>query len=388
MGNFRNTNPEQDPPSASRFHKALVFSNALQQLPSWLIVTLMVLFAALTALVWPDSWVPFLYLTVSALNWTLLWALPRLKLSFGPDRPSALALALLMGVIVGVFGVLRLPEWTAYAALAVVTLIAFYSTYIEPFNLRVTHQTLTVKGLPADHPPLRLLHLGDLHLERITPRERKLNRLVAELAPDVIVFSGDFVNLSYAHDAKAYDGIREIIGAWRAPQGVYCVPGTPAVEPLARVKQFVKGLPNLRLLVDEWARVPLDGGAALHVCGLYTTHQLERDRRTLQKLAAKMPPDGVRLMLTHAPDTAPEADAAGFDLYVCGHTHGGQLRLPIVGALFTASQLGKEFAIGRKDLAQTTVYTTRGIGLEGLGAPRARFLCPPEIILWEIRGTL
>lgn len=99
------------------------------------------------------------------------------------------------------------------------------------------------------------------------------------------------------------------------------------------------------------------------------------------------PRSGLKLLLTHAPDIAPDADALGIDLYLCGHTHGGQIRLPLIGALASASHLGKRFVMGRYEMVNATVYTSRGVGMEGLGAPRARFLCPPEIILWEIQGT-
>jgi predicted MPP superfamily phosphohydrolase len=82
----------------------------------------------------------------------------------------------------------------------------------------------------------------------------------------------------------------------------------------------------------------------------------------------------------------PQARRAGVDLYLCGHTHGGQIRLPLIGALVTSSKFWKRYEMGRYVEANTTLYVSRGIGMEGMGAPRARFLCPPEIELFEIRG--
>jgi len=74
-------------------------------------------------------------------------------------------------------------------------------------------------------------------------------------------------------------------------------------------------------------------------------------------------------------------------LQLSGHTHGGQVRLPVYGALYAASLYGKRFESGRRQVGDLTLYVTRGIGLEGKSAPRVRFLCPPEIILWEINGA-
>jgi predicted MPP superfamily phosphohydrolase len=160
------------------------------------------------------------------------------------------------------------------------------------------------------------------------------------------------------------------------------VPGTPRVEPLARVQAFVRDLPAITLLVDRWARVDTPAGM-LHISGVTTTHHLPADRAALAALGPA-PGDGLRLLIAHSPDIAPEAAAAGFDLMLCGHTHGGQIVLPLIGPLFSGSAYGRRFIRGRYRLGRMTLYVTRGLGMEGWGAPRARLLCPPEITVWTI----
>ncbi len=381
-----------DPMGESRFHKVLVFTDNLQRLPSLVLILLFLLFALILTLVWSaDSGLPELYLMAVAVNWVILWLLPRTGRSYGPEKASALAIALVLlvtSLLSGLIGIVTdridIAHSLAFLSMIGMTGLVFYSTWIEPFNLRVTRQTLTSRKLQPGKS-VRVLHLGDLHLEHITPRERHLNRMIETLQPDLIVFSGDFVNLSNTYDPATFNEIREIISEWRAPLGVYCVPGTYTVEPLERVREFTQGLDNLRLLTDEQLTIQTDAGP-LHLIGMVTRHILERDQRTFARLMSGAPSGVFTLLLTHAPDVAPDANTAGVDLYVCGHTHGGQIRLPLIGALFSGSHLGKQFVMGRYDLGQTTLYTSRGIGLEGLGAPRARFLCPPEIIAWEIRG--
>ena len=376
----------------SLLHKLLVGTNRLQELPTAAFAALLAANALIVGWLWlhlsPEAGLAagLLHFSASLANWGLLWALPRAGRSYGPDKPSALALTLVLAlwfVVVGFFATSPAALLLAGLAAAALTLVVFYATWIEPFRLGVTRQKLVVSG--ADAPCLTLLHLGDLHLERESGRERRLNALIEQLEPDLIVFSGDFVNLSYTWNETAKADIRRVIGGWRAPLGVYCVPGTPVVEPLPRVVEFVQGLDHLTLLTNRWTTVETPCGA-LHIFGHVTTHDLPTDRRALAEHLSSMPPDGVRLLLSHSPDVAPEAAAAGFDLYLCGHTHGGQIRLPIIGALFSSSHLGNRFIMGRYSLGQMTLYTTRGIGMEGLGAPRARFLCPPEIVLWEIRS--
>ena len=74
------------------------------------------------------------------------------------------------------------------------------------------------------------------------------------------------------------------------------------------------------------------------------------------------------------------------ELYLCGHTHGGQIRMTMYGAILTSSALGKQYEMGRYVEQGTTLYISRGIGLEGLSAVRMRLLCPPEIIMFTLSG--
>jgi len=379
-----------DPLEDKLLHKLLVNTARMQRTPALAVAALIVFNAALVALVWlplpAGLWMVALYGLAIVGNWWLLSELPRRGLSYGPDRPSVMALAIVGMAALALLGVVGLPAWVGALFLAVITAIVYYSTWVEPFRLGVTYQQLTTPKWSSNAPPLRVLQVGDMHIERVTPRERHLNRLISELKPDVIVYTGDFVNLSNTDDPVSEAAIREVIGAWHAPQGVYCVTGTPLVEPLERVQAFVRNLDNLKLLPNQWLTVGTPSGK-LNLLGLVVTHDMDRDRDLLRKMMLSAPPDGLHLLLMHPPDIAPEANELGVDLYLCGHTHGGQIRLPLIGALFSSSHLGNRFIMGRYELGRTTLYTARGVGLEGLGAPRARFLCPPEIVLWEIKGS-
>ncbi|MBE0695350.1 MAG: hypothetical protein IH586_00335, partial [Anaerolineaceae bacterium] len=109
-----------------------------------------------------------------------------------------------------------------------------------------------------------------------------------------------------------------------------------------------------------------------------------RDPSTLRRLAADIQPDAFTLLLYHPPDLIYEASLVGIDLYLCGHTHGGQIRMPLYGAIVTASAFGKQFEAGKYQLGPTVLYVSRGLGMEGGFAPRARFLAPPEIVVVDL----
>ncbi|MPN56705.1 hypothetical protein SDC9_204396 [bioreactor metagenome] len=124
----------------------------------------------------------------------------------------------------------------------------------------------------------------------------------------------------------------------------------------------------------------------LQITGLTCTHLPERDLTTLQTFYSP-DPAALNILLYHSPDFAPQAAGQGFNLQLSGHTHGGQVRLPLFGALYAASLYGKQFESGRYLLKDMTLYVTRGLGMEGGIAPRVRLFCRPELIVWQITGT-
>lgn len=320
---------------------------------------------------------------VFLLDWLLLALLPRFGRSYGPPKPPALILAVMRTAFA------FLPGPIAVMLQAIGTLLVIYGFWIEPHRLQLTHQKLRSSKLKPGHP-LRVLHLGDLHVERITAREKLLNRYVQDLKPDIVLFSGDVLNLSYIDDPKAWQAARAVMGAWQAPGGVYVVTGSPAVDMEHVFPKLMENMQNLHWLRDEHTTVHLNGHT-IDILGLTCSHKPHLDGPKLEELVEKAgsgrKESPFTILLYHTPDLAPNAANTGvIDLQVSGHTHAGQIRLPWFGAAFAGSLYGKRFEWGRMQVGKMVLYVTRGIGLEGKAAPRVRFLCPPEIVLWEIDG--
>ncbi len=307
-------------------------------------------------------------------DWMMLAALPQVGKSYGPPNAPTLILACLR-VIPALFPV----PWT-FLAQILGTLFVIYGFWIEPHHIRVTRQALYSRKLKTTQP-LRLLHFGDLHVERLTGRERQLLDPVHSLAPDLILFSGDFLNLSNVHDPVAWEQTRTIFRRLSAPLGVFAVSGSPPVDKPEIVAKLLKDL-EVRWLRDEQVTLNYQG-QAIDLVGITCTHKPFTDAAKLDAIV-KDKPEHLSILLYHSPDLAPEAALRGMDLQLSGHTHGGQVRLPLFGALYTASLYGKRLEVGRRRVNGLTLYVTRGVGMEGMGAPRVRLLCPPEVVLWEI----
>jgi len=333
--------------------------------------------AGLVALTWASDWVA-------------LALLPRYGRSWGPVTPSLLALTALR-VFLSWFFAWTLGRWVApYLALAVFTCamgllsgVLIYATWVEPFRVVITQQTLRLERWTT--VPLRILHISDLHFEGDSPRERAVLAQVKVLRPDLILLTGDYLNISSVYDATAQSGARAWLAQLSASLGVYAVTGSAPVDVAGIVPEIFAGLP-IHWLRDAASPVKWNG-CTLWLMGVTCTVGSERDAAALAKVHAEIPAGAPTILLYHTPDLMPQVVDLGIDLYLAGHTHGGQLCLPFYGALFTSSQWGKKYEGGRTQEGQTTLYVSRGLGMEGLGAPRARLLAPPELILWELRNA-
>jgi predicted MPP superfamily phosphohydrolase len=226
---------------------------------------------------------------------------------------------------------------------------------------------------------VRIVQLSDIHVERTTRRELALPGLVASLHPDMIVLTGDYLNKSFTHDARAASDLRQLLGQLHAPLGIYAINGN--TEPFWQVDELLAGL-DIHLLENEVVRVPALGDHFVIVGVNYA--QWLFDQIQLQILMEQVKPDDFTLLLYHTPDLAYAASDLHVSLYLAGHTHGGQVRLPLFGALFTNSRFGKTFEMGLYHVGQTTLYVTRGLGMSGDFSPRIRFLCPPEVTVVDL----
>lgn len=341
----------------------------------------LLLLAALTVLANLPRWLlsgtfhwQSLFLLVFLLSdWLLIGLLPRLHLSFGPTKTIVLILACLRALF------WLLPLGIALTAEIIGTILILYGCTYEPFHLDI-HTEVSVTPKRFAPPSLKVLHLGDLHVERWTRREEEIVRRARELQPDLILFSGDVLNLSYLHDPVAQQDARRFFRALSAPLGIYGVSGSPAVD-LSELFPTLLADTSFQRLDNECVEIG-------HLCvwGLTCSHDPAQDEQRLQEMLSRHPLNSQRfnLLLHHSPDLAPLAARYGFDLQLAGHTHGGQVCLPGYGALFTGSLYGKTFESGHYQVNGMELYVTRGLGLEGAIAPRVRTFCRPEMIWWEL----
>jgi uncharacterized protein len=390
--------PKEDILLKGLTHKVMLFFNWPTFLPLWGMGLLFLLLAGLVVPVWGLLLANVgLALAAAALlllfilaDVALLVQLPHRRISFGPWQAQAFALAvprLLAALLLGLPAAWWGGEWglgLLLVAQVAGTLLLYYGAVVEPHRLTLTALTLKTDRLPVGSEPIRVLHISDLHIERWTKRETAVLDLVQQAQPDLIVISGDYVNLSYNQDPQTQQLVIDLLRQLSAPHGVYAVMGSPPVDLRETVLPIFAEV-DVTLLRWGWQVVEMGNGRSLAILGMDCTHHLPTDRARLDRLHQIAPNGMPQLFLYHSPELMPEVAEREIDLYLCGHTHGGQVRLPLLGPILTSSQLGRRYVMGLYREGRTHLYVSRGIGLEGLSAPRVRFLAPPEMTLVTIR---
>jgi len=249
--------------------------------------------------------------------------------------------------------------------------------FLEPRNLVSEHIDIRLKRLPEEFRGFRIAQISDVHFGPYMGKsglERAL-QLAQSFRPDLLALTGDFVS----HPFGGSNGSR----------------GAHFAEPCADVLVAVKGIPVLAILGnhDHWNNaaiveaalndrgievlrnrsIPLERGyGRIWIAGVDDALVRAAD---LGKTLRDVPRSETTLLLAHEPDFADYAARFPVDLQLSGHSHGGQVRLPGIGALILPD-LAKKYPIGLNQVGSLQVYTNRGLGVIN---PPVRFYCPPEV---------
>ncbi|MGC4115749.1 MAG: metallophosphoesterase [Myxococcales bacterium] len=258
-----------------------------------------------------------------------------------------------------------------FGGLFVVELGCFaWAVFVEPGWLEVTHLEVKTPLLAAGKR-LRIVHFSDTHIDGPSAVIDSLPERVAKLKPDLIVFTGDA-----ATEDEDLEKFRAILRQMPAPLGRYLVRGNH--ETWRHNKGGVFGDAGIELV----GRAVTTPGGELTLCGAVFGFG-ER----LDDCLRAAPEDRPTLVAYHSPDLVEDLAPFKPTLYLAGHTHGGQIRMPFFGALVTLSKFDKKYEMGEYRVGETTLYVNRGVGFEPRPAPAIRFLCRPELALIELVGT-
>jgi uncharacterized protein len=257
-----------------------------------------------------------------------------------------------------------------YGVLGLVSMV--YIALVEPARPRLERVTLRLPALPPQLDGLRVGQISDCHLG-MPHSARNLAWAVEQMGrerPELIALTGDFVSRR-----RAIPKIAPLLRGLDAPLGIYAIPGNHDYwESLADVHAAL-ALNGIPLLINEHRRLRWNG-ADLWLAALDDLWDGQPD---LDVALHGVPRGACTLLLSHAPDSADEAARRGVAAQLSGHTHGGHMRLPLLGP-FALPRFGWRYAMGGYRVGAMELYVSRGLS----GGP-FRLLCPPEATIFTLR---
>ena len=262
---------------------------------------------------------------------------------------------------------------------AIAIAVISYSFHIEPNWIEVVELEETLPRLAPELDGFKVALISDLHVGRLMGRDHllKIVEQVNQQNPDLVAITGDFVT----HHPDRYAEI--LIDGLQGLSSQH-----PTVGVLGNHDYWSDPVEVRRILaagnvfeLNNSVYAAKQGNGALMVAGVDDVWSGKPD---LEAVLQQLPTEGAAILLVHEPDFADTSAPTGrFDLELSGHSHGGQIRFPFVGAPLLPPY-GKRYPTGRYQVGNMVQYTNRGVGMVQLGA---RLLCRPEITVLTLKAA-
>lgn len=249
-------------------------------------------------------------------------------------------------------------------------LLGCYSIFIEPNKLEVNHykiQDTQLKGI-------KVVFASDFHIKPYQQKRLdKIIELINAETPDLVLSAGDFVSGHNEKMTMPIEDIAKSLGKVKSKYGFYTTLGNH--DTWQDAERITKALEanGIKVLANENVPIQLSN-QKFYIAGI---EDLMTGKPDIYKAI-----NGVKaptILLTHSPDMFVKVPE-NINLTLAGHTHGGQIRLPFIGPIFTASNFGDKYSKGLIEENGRKLITTTGIGTSILPV---RFNCLPEIVVIE-----
>jgi len=260
--------------------------------------------------------------------------------------------------------------------------LGFYASHVEPFQMGTNTVVVPVPAVRTGQQAVRVGVLSDIQNNRVGAHEWDAVREIMLEKPDIILFAGDLFQGDDAEFDENVADFRELMAQLSAPLGVYAVRGN--TEEREQMEEMLRGTGVNFLFNDE---VQLQKGRRTITLAGTDYHLSYRQPQELIDNMERPGSDDIRILLSHTPDVLELVQPnTRIDLVVSGHTHGGQIALPIIGPVFDNVEVPRSVSGGGLSRYQNKrIYVSTGVGMERRQAPQVRFGVPPRVDLLVFR---
>lgn len=239
-------------------------------------------------------------------------------------------------------------------------------------DFKIVKRDVSLTNLDPFWEGKKILHLSDTHLDGIPGLLERLQKELPRLEYDLCFYTGDFRFGKGAYHPAQLAPTLQLLDTIKAPLGVYGVLGNhdfiDQVEPLENE--------GMKVLLNE----SIDLGHNLYLAGVDDPHLYKCE--DLDEAFKDIPESAVKVLLVHSPECVVGAASKKADAYFCGHTHGGQIGLPLIGKPFTNARCKRKYTSGHFEYSGMEGYTHNGTGASSVAA---RFNCPSEIVIHTLK---
>lgn len=260
-----------------------------------------------------------------------------------------------------------------------------YSRYIATSGLVTNEIVINDNNIPTSFDGLKIVHFSDLHYTRVITKER-VNDIVKEINlinPDIVVFTGDLVDTDKVLTEDDKNFLIESLSNINSTYGKYAIYGNHDIANNSENIIDIYNKSDFNLLENEYDVIYSKNNDKLFIGGLNSvSHELEDINKVMSYYDTNDNTNTYNIILLHEPDYADNIINSydNVNLILAGHSHGGQVRLPIIGALYTPKN-GHKYVKGYYDLNGTSLYVTSGIGVSRYNF---RLFNKPEINFYRL----
>lgn len=240
-------------------------------------------------------------------------------------------------------------------------------------NINCVHHSIAFESLPASFHKFRILHLTDLHIDGNPLMLDPLIEQISKVEYDICLITGDFRFCTHGKISGLITPLKKLIEVIKAPYGIYATLGNHDSQSMVEVFEKM----DIVMLINESVKIRKDIDEIV-LTGIDDVHYYYTDNAIH---AMEQSPDGFKIAMVHSPEMFDIAADNYYSLYLCGHTHAGQICLPGGKPVFKHLYTGKNLTKGFWKLNGLIGYTSAGCGTSGIPI---RFNCKGEITLFTL----
>ena len=264
------------------------------------------------------------------------------------------------------------------AIVPVLKLSGLYNRGLQnAIDIKKRQFTFVDPALPHVFEGFKILFLSDLHIDGNDQLLEPLWAVLDTIEADICLLGGDYRFRIHGQFRKVIDRFQKMVVHIHSKHGIVGILGNhdswEMIKPLERL--------GIVMLINESIEIKV-GTESIWILGLDDPHYYECD--DYSKANQEVPDDCFRILLVHSTRTLLNLDTQYVNLYLCGHTHAGQISFPVVGPIITHSHLKGKYIYGRWQYKHIKGYTTSGVGTSGIPV---RYNTCPEIVVITLQSS-